>query len=182
MYRPPLRQQSEEIRQRMLHVRSRLPWSMDRARAESRRLTSWKFYVRRYPWIAAGVLAGVAYWLVPKSRRRVVVQSSQRPPSRHRDSDLGSRFWRAFRGRGKDDHSDTSEVVAKSSIVGVLTSFLVSSAMRMATAYAGNQFQRFVAQRMGVPPTASPMGAPMGSPMPHGSHHRPSQPEQTHDR
>lgn len=179
MYRPPLRQQSVEIRQRMEHVRSRLPWSMDRARAETQRLTSWKFYVRRYPWVAAGVLAGMGYFLVPRASKRVIVESPrQSVPDGHRggNGELGKRLLRALRKPGRGDRPDSSEVVAKSSLVGVVTSFLISSAVRMATAYAGNQARSYFASRMGV-------GAPpMAPPVPRAAPRKPSQPEQTHDR
>lgn len=173
MYRPPLRQQSAEIRQRMLHVRSRLPWSMDRARADAQRFKSWKFYVRRYPWVAAGALAGVAYLAVPKRRTRVVVQSSPRPFPQNQGSEWGKRLLHAIRRPGREDHPDRSEVVAKSSMVGMVTSFLVSSAVRLATAYAGNQFRQYFASRMHVPPV---------SPVQRAAPRKPSQPEQTHDR
>lgn len=174
MYRPPLRQESAEIRQRMLHVRSRMPWSMDRARAEAQRLTSWKFYVRRYPWVVAGALAGIAYVLVPKRRSRVIVERSAESPPQSRRGEFGSRWLHALRNRNRDQSSETSEVVAKSSLVGVVTSFLFSSAIKMATAYAGNQVRSYFASRVAVPPTVPPTQRT--------SPHKASQPEQTHDR
>lgn len=147
---------------------------MDRARAEAERLKSWKFYVRRYPWVAAGALAGIAYVMVPKRRRRVIVERHRQPLARQQHENFGTRLLRAIRKPGKDDSRDTSEVVAKSSLVGVVTSVLVSSAMRMATAYAGNQFRQYFASRGGAPEPVPPM---QRSPL-----RKPSQPEQTHDR
>ena len=67
------REQSVAIRQEMLHIRSRLPYSMDTAREEAKQLGDWKFYVTRFPWATFGAAAAVGYLAAPRRRavRRV---------------------------------------------------------------------------------------------------------------
>lgn len=73
------REQSAAIRQEMLHIRSRLPYSMDTARDEAKQLVDWKFYVTRFPWASFGAAAAAGYLVAPRRRgaRRAEVDTGE---------------------------------------------------------------------------------------------------------
>lgn len=64
------REQSAAIRQEMLHIRSRLPYSMDKARDDAKQLVDWRFYVTRFPWATFGAVAAVGYLAAPRWRTK----------------------------------------------------------------------------------------------------------------
>jgi hypothetical protein len=185
MSRPPLRQRSAALRQRMEQVRSRLPHSMDLAQGDIQRLKSWKFHVRRHPWWAAGAAMGLAYWMVPRRRPRRV-----RDPAPTLSD--GRRSWRAGRWSSRlpggprrasaspsspPESSEGSQPVALS-IVGVAGGFLLRTALRLVTSFAAGRARSFVMSRLAGAAPARPPSPPVHR----GPSHKPSQPERTYDR
>lgn len=118
------RREVESIRQQMNHVRGRLPYAMDIARAEAKQYLSWKYYVGRFPLSTAALTAAVAYWAIPARRRP--------QPSR--------------RGRHHESEPETAEVAAKASWIGTVTSLLTSLAVRGATSYFSGHLQDYLSQ------------------------------------
>lgn len=107
----------------MLHVRGRMPYAMDIARAEAKQYVDWKYYIRRFPLTTTAVVAVVAYWAIP----------SRSGGSPRRDRAVG----------GSD--AETSEVASKASWIGVVTSLATSLAVRGATNYFSGQLQNYLA-------------------------------------
>ncbi|MEX2307021.1 MAG: hypothetical protein WD738_05485 [Pirellulales bacterium] len=60
--------QAEDIRQRMVELRRELSCDIHEVGQSARVMTDWTFYVRRFPWATAAVVAAVGYMLVPKKK------------------------------------------------------------------------------------------------------------------
>lgn len=127
------RREIETIKAEMVRVRSRLPHRAASARAQARRWVDWKYHVRRYPLLSAAAIASVAYLLVPEKPtqpRRVA------EPSKSKRG--GLREWVGGRREPEFDEDEA----AKATVVGALTSFATSMALKAATRYAGDYVNR----------------------------------------
>ena len=56
------------IRRRMGELRRELACDVQEVGRSARVMTDWTFYVRRFPWATAAVVAAVGYMLVPKKK------------------------------------------------------------------------------------------------------------------
>jgi len=127
------RREIETIKAEMVRLRSRLPKRGDAARAQARRWVDWKYHVRRYPLVSAAAIASVAYLLVPekpKDHRRVQDQSKLKRG--------GLRDMIQGRREPEFDEDDA----AKASVIGGLTSFATTMAIKAATRYASGYLDR----------------------------------------
>jgi hypothetical protein len=86
---------AREIQQRMTDIRAGGREQMNAIIENSRELTSWRFYVKQYPWVCLGATAAVGYLLVPRrlelvspdekalerlaKKNRLVVESNPQP-------------------------------------------------------------------------------------------------------
>lgn len=68
---------AETIRTRMAEVRSDLERDAMRVSHEVQRATHWEFYVRKFPFVCAGLAAVVGYSLIPSPRRETVVATDE---------------------------------------------------------------------------------------------------------
>ncbi len=180
MYRPPLHQRSAELRQQMEHVRSRLPASMDLARADVQRLKSWKFHVRRHPGLVAAAVMGLAYWVVPRGSRRIAKRGSRAVPDRNRSQPQG-RWQGVLPAAKRGSKPEESRPSVPPSILAIAGSFLLRHAVSFATSYATGRARAYVASRFAGGATARPTPPP-GARGPRAAIHKPSQPERTYDR
>jgi hypothetical protein len=60
--------QAEAIKQRMLEIRTELPYSADHARNRVKELTDWKYYLSKHPVPIAAAVLLAGYMLVPPKR------------------------------------------------------------------------------------------------------------------
>ena len=67
---------NRNIQDRMAQIRRDVDQAVDdiavEARDLTRQLADWRYYVRRYPWVAAAGAAAVGYLIVPKRTPRIV--------------------------------------------------------------------------------------------------------------
>ncbi len=100
-------------------VRNELPYAMDDARDELKKLGDWKHYVRKFPVAALACTAAVAYMAVPQKPARTVTKSPE------------------------------SEEVPKASIVGSLIGAATAMAIRSGTSFAVRQIGSSFSQSRG---------------------------------
>ena len=111
----------------MLHIRSRLPYSMDTARDEAKQLTDWKFYVTRFPWASFGVAAAAGYLVAP---RRRAVRRAEVDPAELEGLLRETRAILEETGRAGPK---------RPSRMAFVTTALTNVVLRAATAYVGQQ-------------------------------------------
>ncbi len=131
------KKQSEAIRQRMQEIRCEMPYHMDAAKSEVKDYFDWKVQLRRHPWLAASVVAIVAYSVVPaKQRPRQVIHEK------------ASRLSRALPFRSQEQHE---EEVQKSSFLSGMLGSLLTLALRSGATFATRQIASQFSQSMGRP-------------------------------
>ena len=59
----------DKIRERMAMIRTHIEEHSDEVIAQTDALSDWRFYVRRYPWVAVTGAAVVGYAIVPRRRK-----------------------------------------------------------------------------------------------------------------
>lgn len=91
------RKESRAIRQQMDHVRSRLPYSMDAAKAEAKQFADWKYYVGRFPLTTVGAATALGYLAVPEKKRIVGPDAATRGKWAARDRPVGPPYPKAQR-------------------------------------------------------------------------------------
>lgn len=99
------RKQSAAIRDQMQLVRNRLPYSMDEARTKVHQLTDWKYHAAKRPGLVFGLVALVAYAVVPRRRAKPQATSA-------------------------GDADEAKKTVAKASVASMLLSTLVTFAFK----------------------------------------------------
>ena len=62
---------AEEIRRRMTVLRRELDGDVRQVSKSARAMADWTFYVRQFPWIAAGLAVGTGFLLVPRKKQTV---------------------------------------------------------------------------------------------------------------
>lgn len=62
---------ADQLRSRMQLLRSNLDADFQQVGQQVRDRTDWRYYVKRYPWLAAGVAAAVGYTAVPRRIRKI---------------------------------------------------------------------------------------------------------------
>lgn len=67
---------SQDIRQRMAALRTELEEDVQGVSDSARAMSDWRFYVRRFPFAAAGLAAAAGFLLVPK-RSQVIVPDAE---------------------------------------------------------------------------------------------------------
>lgn len=148
------KKQAAAIRQRMQEIRSELPYHMDDARQDVKGFLDWKTHVRKHPMVAAALVAGVAYWIVP-------AKAPPTPPPRNRLHHLLG---------GKSNEEAEAEVQKKTLLSGVVSSLLtlgLRSALSFATQQAASHFTNTL-QRSSMNP--SPFQQPQPVPSQRGQY------------
>ena len=83
----------EQIRERMIRIRTRANRKASRLGEETRRLLDWRYYVRQFPWGAVAAAAVGGYLAVPRRRASAVPSVGQPvvviPPEASRRSERG---------------------------------------------------------------------------------------------
>ena len=96
------------IQQRMAAIRSEGREQAEVLVENSRQLTDWRYYVKRYPWACVGIMAAVGYLIVPRrvdvmspdaktlerlaKKNRLVVEANPRPTPRGGPLTTAARF------------------------------------------------------------------------------------------
>lgn len=62
---------ADQLRNRMQLLRSNLDADFQQVGQQVRDRTDWRYYVKRYPWLAAGVAVAVGYAAVPRRIRKI---------------------------------------------------------------------------------------------------------------
>lgn len=115
--------QAEAIKQRMVEIRTELPYNADDARVRVKQLADWKYHVSKHPLPILAATAVVGYLLVPakKTPERIVVErhSQQQVPT----------------------------APAKRGMVGGIIGMVATIAMKQASGYAAKELTNFLSKR-----------------------------------
>jgi len=116
---------AETIRRRMAALRRELEGDVQQARNSARAMTDWTFYVRRFPWVAAGLALGVGFLLVPRKKQVA-------PPDSATIAELmkHKEVWQA-----------TSTATESRGLVKSIAATLAAMAARAAVAYVTQRVQ-----------------------------------------
>ena len=63
--------QARELQDRMARLRRDITVDVEQVTERAREMTDWTFYVRKFPWAAAGLAAAAGFLLVPKKQQVV---------------------------------------------------------------------------------------------------------------
>lgn len=113
------------IESRMAGIRGELRSDAERLERTTRRLFDWTAHVRDHPWVSFGVVAAIAYYLVPKRG--------------------GSATERGAKGNERSAGvGENPGPRAKSSFLGGLTSMVTQAVLRGALDVVGHEVVKFV--------------------------------------
>lgn len=59
---------AEKVRRRMAELRREMECDVREVTRGARVMTDWRFYVRKFPWAAAGLALAAGYFLIPKKK------------------------------------------------------------------------------------------------------------------
>jgi hypothetical protein len=64
----------EQIRRRMAQIRRELHEDVREVVASAEAVTDWHRYIRKFPWVAIGLAAGIGYLIVPRRHRKAAAR------------------------------------------------------------------------------------------------------------
>jgi hypothetical protein len=184
----------DEIRRAMAQIRRELHEDMQGVVAGAEAASDWRYYVRRYPWVALGAAAALGFLVVPKRKRSAAeVAEKAATEAVHQTAGRLSGLLRRTRheaakvAEGAKDVAEGREPEsvekkkAKSGLMGMLFGMITPIAMRAAQNYAMHFVENWITQQQqaaglgpmaagGPPPGFGPFGGfgapPGGGPRP----------------
>jgi hypothetical protein len=121
--------EASEVCQRMAALRRELDGDMRDVTESARAMTDWTFYVRRFPWAAAGAAALAGFLLVPRKKQvmappdaatlaelakhKELWASAATPPASDANSIAKTIFWTIAAAAGRAALAYVSEQISK---------------------------------------------------------------------
>jgi hypothetical protein len=119
----------DEIRRRMAALRNQLEGDVQGVSESARAMSDWRFYVRRFPFAAAGVAAAAGFLLVPRKSEVIVP-----------DADTLAALAKANQVWVKTGAPHASD--QPRGLLGGLVALAVTGATRLAMTWASQQLKR----------------------------------------
>jgi hypothetical protein len=116
--------QVQEIRRRMAALRRELQGDVEQVGESAQAVSNWRYYVRRYPWVAVAAAAAVGYLVVPQKAFVVTPDPEDLAKLARRERIIVS----------------NKPEKASAGWLGALATLAMTGAMRAAMAYVGEQF------------------------------------------
>ncbi|MEZ6046421.1 MAG: hypothetical protein R3C11_12795 [Planctomycetaceae bacterium] len=137
-----------QIRESMQRIRCELQTDVEQVRESASQLTSWQYYVRKYPWACVGAATALGALVVPK--RKHVVNQIDADSLRNMISNL------KLTPKSQQEEVDDAE---KSGFMKGMVTFVTGLALKAATNHVMNNYI--------TPGFSSGRTYPSSSPVPH---------------
>ncbi|HEU5116594.1 MAG TPA: hypothetical protein VFT74_07950, partial [Isosphaeraceae bacterium] len=133
----------DDVRRQMAQIRRELHEDMQMVVAGAESASDWRYYVRRYPWVALGLAAAAGYFLVPRKK-----------PTSHRIAEETAEDLESFfRKRPRTPPADSeakAEVKAekkekKAGLIGMVFGMVSPIVLRAAQSYAAGYVENWIA-------------------------------------
>lgn len=128
------RDDAEELQERMETLRRNLHTDVADVSHNAKEMTDWRFYFRRFPWAAAGIVAAAGYAVVPK--RKEIVSPTPETLSKLADED-------------KLVVKRKPKATSSESLAGTLLTLAATAATRAAVGYVGGKLAEVADPRNG---------------------------------
>jgi hypothetical protein len=144
---------ADDICRRMAELRRELSSDVDEVSRSARVMTDWRFYVRRFPWAAAGLAAAAGYLLIPQKKEVKVISPDPNA--------LAEMF--------KKEQLKVQTPAGKQESQGLVKSLLLMGltfALKTGANYVGERVRTAAVNKAHEPPRATPDTAPRAQPWP----------------